>query len=385
MKFLLEKVGDMAGFAAEHAMPGAMLSVLVRDHVTSDEQEFYQYSEEFSKLFLNPIGIPADSVNQFLVVIHADLSADVYVNDVAVVIEIRAKRTIDAGQPIMLGDIADIRKVKFPNIEIKETDRVIYCFKVGWRFGLFFDLSARSQPAATAPTVETAKLDTERMELSIGDLRRYLTFYHVYKVLESETQFGEMLKDGWFPFVDIIASEYRALSEAYKDKFDFENRQKAIVDGFTEERIRKLTDKWWKNQTFADKRTLIDAGINAYLQNTQDGFINCIKNLSTEVEGILRKLYHAETGKRRSVKSHHLIEYIVGKAKEKSHSDDSLLFPLPFLKYLQDVVFANFNMETGQIDMSRNAASHGVAAAAQYTRERALQLILILDQIYFYS
>src|SRR5207247_1929398 len=99
------------------------------------------------------------------------------------------------------------------------------------------------------------------------------------KVLESESQFEEMMKDGWFPFIDIIAGEYKALSEAYQNKFDFENRAKAIVDSFAEERIKRITDKWWKNPIFAEKRTLIEAGISAYVQNTQDGFINCIKNL----------------------------------------------------------------------------------------------------------
>jgi len=81
------------------------------------------------------------------------------------------------------------------------------------------------------------------MELSIGELRRYLSFYHVYKVLETEAQFDEMMKDGWFPFVEILAGEYKKLSEAYQNKFDFENKIKASVDSFGEERIKKITDK----------------------------------------------------------------------------------------------------------------------------------------------
>ncbi|HKZ46321.1 MAG TPA: hypothetical protein VJ202_02950, partial [Thermodesulfobacteriota bacterium] len=147
---------------------------------------------------------------------------------------------------------------------------------------------------------------------------------------------------------------------------------------------KKITEKWWKNKTFSDKKPLLEAGVNAYLQNNQDGFVNCIKNLWTEIEGILRKLYHSETGKGDGVKSADLISHIVEKAKTKSGSDYSLLLPLPFLKYLQDVVFANFNVENGKVDMSLNASSHGVADANQYTKYRALQLILILDQIYFY-
>lgn len=385
MKLHFDKVQDLAGFAAENVKGGETVKVLTRALLTSDDPEFYQYSESISNIFLNKNRIQIDGVCQFLVLIHQDLSADLYVNDFAVSIEIKAKRDIKAGEAVTLGDVADIRKVKFPDIEIKDTDKVIYCFKVGWRFGLFFDLTPRSQPAGAVQPITAEKLDIEKMELSIGELRRYLSFYHVYKVLESEAQFEEMMKDGWFPFVEILAGEYKKLSEAYQNKFDFENKVKTIVDSFSEERIKKITEKWWKNQIFSDKKSLIEAGVNAYLQNNQDGFVNCIKNLWTEIEGILRKLYHSETGKGDGVKSADLISHIVEKAKTKSGSDYSLLLPLPFLKYLQDVVFANFNVKTGKVDMSRNASSHGVADATQYTKDRALQLILVLDQIYFYS
>lgn len=381
----IDKVQDLAGFAAENVKGGETVKVLTRALLTSDDPEFYQYSESISNIFLNRNRIQIDRVCQFLVLIHQDLSADLYINDFSVAVEIKAKRDIKAGEAVMLGDIADIRKVKFPDIEIQDTDKVIYCFKVGWRFGLFFDLTPRSQPTGAVQPIAAEKLDIEKMQLSIGDLRRYLSFYHVYKVLESEVQFDEMLKDGWFPFVEILAGEYKKLSEAYQNKFDFENKIKTTVDSFGDERIKKITEKWWKNQIFSEKKTLIKAGVNAYLQNNQDGFVNCIKNLWTEIEGILRKLYHSETRKGDGVKSPELISHIIEKAKTKSGSDYSLLLPLPFLKYLQDVVFANFNVETVKVDMSRNASSHGVADATQYTKDRALQLILVLDQIYFYS
>jgi len=368
----------------ENVKSGETVKVLTRAFLTSDDPEFYRYSEQISNVFLNKNQIQIDGVYQFLVVIHQDLSADLHVNDFSVLIEIKAKRDIKAGEIVTQGDIADIRKVKFQDIEIEDTDKVVYCFKVGWRFGLFFDLTPRSQPAGTTRPIVVEKLDIEKMELSIGELRRYLTFYHVYKVLESDAQFSEMVKDGWFPFVEILAGEYKKLSEVYQNKFDFENRIKNIVDSFGKERIEKITKKWWKNQIFTDKKSLIEAGINAYLQDNQDGYVNCIKNLWTEIEGILRKLYHSETGKGDGVKSSDLISHIVEKAKNKSGSDYSLLLASPFLKYLQDVVFANFNVETGKVDMSRNASSHGVADPKQYTKDRALQLILVLDQIYFY-
>ena len=385
MKFHFAKVQDLAGFAVENANGGEIVKVLTRALLTSNESDFYQYSELFSNTFLDKYKVLTNNVYQFLVIIHQDLSADIYVNDFGILVEIRAKVDIEEGGVVTQGDIADIRKVQFTNIQIIDTDKIIYCFKVGWRFGLFFDLTPRSQPVGAAQPIATEKLDIEQMQLSIGELWRYLSFYHIYKILESGAQFNNMMKDGWFPFVEILASEYKELGAVYQNKFNFENRIKVLVDSFDNERIKRMMGKWWKNQTFSDKKPLIEAGINAYLQNNQDGFVNCIKNLWTEIEGILRKLYYSDTGKGNDVKSVDLIDYIIEKARIKSGSNYSLLLPLPFLEYLRSVVFTNFNVEANNVEMSRNTSSHGVANVSQYTKERALQLILILDQIFFCS
>jgi hypothetical protein len=385
MHFHFDLVEDLTGFTAENARAGDLVKVITKAALISDDPAFYLYSEHLSSIFLNKKQIQVDNVYQFLIIIHQDLSADLYVNDFSVLVEIKAKRDVKAGELVMQGDIADIRKVKFAGIEIKDTDKIIYCFKVGWRFGLFFDFTPRLQPVSIVNPIDVEKLDIDKMEMSIGGLRRYLSFYHVYKVLESEVQFEEMKKDGWFPFVEIIAGEYKKLTEIYQNKFDFENQINSIINSFTGERIKKITEKWWKNQIFADKKILIEAGISAYLQDNQDGYINCIKNLCTELEGILRKFYQAETGKGNNVRVKEFISHVVEKAKTSSGSEYSLLLPLPFLNYLQDVIFTNFDVEAGNIDISRNSSSHGVASTEKYTKERALQLILVLDQIYFYN
>ncbi|NQU83466.1 MAG: hypothetical protein HQ536_02030 [Parcubacteria group bacterium] len=385
INFHFEKVTNLSGFAAENAKGVNTIKVLTRALLTSDDPNFHIYSEQISNVFLNKIQISPNDVYQFLVIIHEDLSADLYINNFQVALEVRTKREVKQGEIITQSDIADIGKVRFPHITITEMDKVIYCFKISWRFGLFFDLSPRVQPADTPHFIPTEKLDVEEMSSSIGELYRYLSFYHVYKVLESDSQFEEMMNDGWFPFTEIIAGEYKKLSETYQNKFDFENKIKHFVNEFNDERIKKLTNKWWKNEIFNNKKALIEAGINAYLQNTSEGFVNCIKNLCTEMEGILRELYLTETGKGNNVNSNELINYIIEKAKNKTGSGYSLLLPIPFLKYLQNAVFSNFNIESGNVDMSRNTSSHGVAKPEQYTKDRALQLILILDQIYFYS
>ena len=47
-------------------------------------------------------------------------------------------------------------------------------------------------------------------------------------------------------------------------------------------------------------------------------------------------------------------------------------------------VFENFDLTTGNVDLSRHTLSHGYANANDFNKAKALQAILILDQIYFY-
>jgi hypothetical protein len=135
----------------------------------------------------------------------------------------------------------------------------------------------------------------------------------MYKTLEAKDQFLEMRADGWFPFIEILGGEYNELSKIYTDRFNFEARTKAVINNFNESTLQKITTHWWRHSAFEKKRALIQAGINAYLQGTEDGYINCNKNLSTEIEGILRQIYFVDTGKGASVKSHHLIAHIIDK------------------------------------------------------------------------
>ena len=370
--FHLESTDNLIGFAVNNAKPEEQVKVLTKASVTSDEPEFYTYTEQISNIFLSKIHISPSIVYQILILIHKDLTADVYINKFLVEIEILPKRDFKAGEIVMHNDIADIRSMKFSNIKITESDKVIYCFKVGWKFGLFFDLDRRT------------KLDVESMSLTLGTLNRYLSFQSIYKVLESKEQFEEMLKDGWFPFIELIGKDFDSLDKAYHDKFDFKNRIERVFSSFDKTRVQNIIDKWWNKQIFKDKKQILLAGINAFHRSDNEGYINCIKTLLTEIEGIIRLQYFSDTGKSKDVKISDLLKYLIEKGKIKSGSDYSLFLPIPFLKYLEDVVFSNFDLATNKIDLSRHSSSHGVAKADDYTKIKALQMILILDQIYFY-
>jgi len=366
----LNSVENLAGFVLETAEPGQLAKILTRASLISDNPMFYTYIDQITGIFLKEVLV--NSIFQFLVIIHKDLTADLYLNDFPVNILMMAKRNLKKWEIVTGNDIADIQKVSFDGIGIADTDKIIYCFKVGWKFGLFFDLNRE------------VSLDIGALQLELGALYRYLSFQYVYDTLESKPQFDLLLKDGWFPFMEIIGAEFKEISDAYRNLPDPERKMQQVISKFDGKRIERITNKWWNKQIFLDKRTLIETGINSYLRNDAEGFIACIKTLLTEIEGIIRLNYFKETGKGKDITAHELIKYIVAKGTLKSGSDLSLFFPRAFFTYLKESIFSKFDLETGDPSLSRHTSSHGVAKPEDYTKSRALQMILILDQIYFY-
>jgi hypothetical protein len=367
----LDTVPPIAGFAAADIPPEAFGWILTRAFVCSDDPEFYLYCDHISKTFLNHCFI--DAVNNFLVVIHTDLSADVYVNDFPIQIRILAKRDVRAGEPLGYSDIADMSELRFPAINIKENDSVIFCFKKGWKFGLFFDFN---------PLDRQSILDVNRLSHDLGSHYRYLAFQELYSIVENKPLFEPMLVDGWFPFIQLLGGDFEDLAKRYAHKLDLPSDLPVFLSRFDRGRIYSFANRWWSNPLFAGKRKILEAGIEAYLAATELGYINCLKTLYSEIEGIVRIRYVEE--KKRSPNFKELVGYVKEKAEGKFGARGSLGFPDVFYRYLNETVFQSFDLATGQVDLSRHSVSHGVAEQTKYTRAKAIQAILTLDQMYFY-
>lgn len=369
-KIHFDNVENFVGFVIETAKEGKMVKVQTCGSLISDDPLFYIYIDQISSIFLKNFLV--SQVFQFLVVIHENLSADLYLNDLPVKILMMTKRAFQKGEVVRTNDIADIKQLSFEGINIKDTDKIIYCFKVGWKFGLFFDLHRE------------VSLNIAAMEIELGALHRYLSFQYVYDILESKPHFELLLKDGWFPFIEIISSEFKELSEAYRNLPDPQSKVQEIISKFDRQRIERITDKWWNKEIFSDKKSILESGIHSYLNDDTKGFIACIKILLTEIEGIIRFHYFKETGKGKDVHIPDLITHIIDKGRIKSGSELSLFLPRAFFQYLKESIFPQFDLEKGAISLTRHTSSHGVAKAEDYNKIRALQMILILDQIYFY-
>lgn len=371
----VNKVQHIAGFIAGF-LPDNRVDVEVSGGIISDMPEFYKYIDQISNIYFSSPEFSANvnNIHGFLILIHDDLSADIYINDFKVVTEIRLKHNLEVGTLVRQSNIADILALRTPDIDIQDSDSVICCLKVGWKFLLYFNFLS-----------EGRRFDIASMQTELGRLYRYLSFQYVYQTLESKDCFKEMIDDGWFPFVEILGKDYKGLAAMYQNgKSTSDHAVKALLDRFDESRLREMTDKWWDNLLFQEKRELLQAGIDAFLRGTKGDYINCIKNLYTEIEGIMRLLYFEDTGQGNRIGQNQFIDHLIAVGEQTAGDDNSLLLPQQFLRYLTESVFTSFNVETGTVDLSRHSAAHGVATGKDYTAERALQAILTLNQIYFY-
>src|SRR2546427_3465094 len=137
--------GACLGFVMNDAKPGEQFRLLTRAAVTSDSQDFYTYIEKIPGIVgALDIFINWDAIFQFLALLHEDGTGELYLNDFPVEIEAQARRNIEAGEAGGEDDLGDIRRLRFPTVTVATTDKGIYCFKSGWKFGLYFDLEPRS-------------------------------------------------------------------------------------------------------------------------------------------------------------------------------------------------------------------------------------------------
>lgn len=368
----IDKVNVIGGFAANNALAGEDVRVIYKGFFHSDQKEFYEYIDHISNKYLNQFFI--NKIHDFLIIFYPNSSAVIYKNNLPIGFDMIFKRDILAGEKVTVNDIVDINELRFPGyVDIKENYKLIFCFKVGWKFGLYFDFHD--------PTNPHYSLNLRELWKELGYYYKYLLFQKEYSILENKAVFKNMLDHGWFPFIQLLGNDFRVLSKIYENNLDFENSIMNFIDRFDEIKIKSISKIWWRKEIFKSKESIIKAGLEAYLQNNQSGFITCIKTLYSEIEGIIRMSYFNEEKKNPSMKD--LIDFVEERAKNKFVSIESLGFPSEFYRYLKDVFFKDFNLLANDCYLSRHTTSHGVAKPEDYTKIKAFQSILILDQIAF--
>ena len=360
---------QLVGLAAKTILPGEEGKVTQKMFTSSLDEHFSLFATQL----LSPIfGIdPGSSLNSLLVIVKPDNKAYVYQQFPFGVTAI-PKTPVEPYRAVFKNNLADIIGVFFQDIVIdlnpEDGDRIVWLFRENWHFGLFFDLSGN--------------LNSQSTLKDMGFYYRRLTYLNKYLFLEKSSNFKQMIKEGWFPFVAVINDGIEKIQLYYQEDRKYPSILQELIDSFNEEKLLYLTSRWWNNSIFAGKQKIIQAGINNYLTNTEEGYISAVKNLATEPEGIIRIAYHQDCGESRSAKE--FKEYISDQGKSRFSTPGSLCFPDKFLDYLKDYVFRPFNVQEGHLPESRHSVAHGVAQDDVYSQEFALKLILTLDNIYFF-
>ncbi len=368
-------VEPLAGFSAEAAKAGERVKVWTTLALTSDEPLFHRLVESFTNVIRHMaeqkgVGVQLGRAETVLFVLKPDATAELWLDTAAVAIRCRIKRAVTAGTVIFEQDIADITGMTFPCVTFGDGDKAICLFRQDWRFGFAFDMNPDGE------------FDVESFATTLGTLYRSMRYKHLYDALGTPQMFDRLLSAGWFPFVEIITTEFSSLLNHCEAGFDLAELEELVIAKFDDERIRRIFDRWSAKPHFAAKAHLLEEALTAF-RNRQP--VAVIKILLTEIEGILNDAHRANHGGQ-GAKLKDLLAFVQASAEHKAGGSDTLLFPKAFGQYLREHTFAKFDpiSQTGTAG-SRHAVGHGAASQDSYTMSRALQAILTLDQLAFYT
>ncbi len=363
----LKNVELIEGFATSVNESEGTVELLTKAALTSDQPEFFSYMRAIDPLLKDGMQSLSDQLASFVLVLHEDKTASLHTSPINILAAMKLKSDVSKkiGKPVSYEEVLDVNVLSLPNISFEATDRVIVCLKFKWRFALYFDLG-RGQ----------GEFDIEQMERSLAFLYLRLNYWDVFSSLEDERVAKLMYSDGWFPFIALHGSGAQQLLEAYRSTSKNIKLIERIVDSFSEDTLLKISEAWWSKDVFCNKKDILQSGLSSYLR---DDYIASIKTLATEIEGILQEAHLVEHQKPGSSKV--LPQYVAQKGEQKANNPASLYLSKGFQSYLEEVVYDFFDLNVGKVGMSRHTVSHGAATPEQYTKERALQIILCLDHV----
>nr|QNO46421.1 hypothetical protein NIBJONLA_00038 [Methanosarcinales archaeon ANME-2c ERB4] len=360
----------VVGFSIDAARAGNNVRVAQRCFLTDyDGDLFFTCLDQISHIYLRdwmPSSRKKESaISNCLIFIQKNNEAEVFIN-IPTEMQIISKRSIEKGGEIDREDIADLIRVEFPGMQMKSDCAVIYIFSKGWRRGLYFDL---------LPVQPQSSHRTSDLETLFASFHSYLLFPEVHRLEPNVKE--KMFECGWFPFIRILGRHFEEIYNTLKNEFPLIEVEMKVVDSFDEKSIRDLKDAWMTKDLFKKHKTVIETAIDRFIEKD---YISAIHILYPRIEGLMRYLYIGESGKPTSKK---LVDKLTAPVAKKS-IDLSLFLPEDFNEYLKQFYFSSFDLEKGEIDLSRHSLAHGVAKEEDFSKIQAFQAILILDQIFYY-
>lgn len=342
----------------------------------SDHLKFQPLLDYFVKNYPTP-----KPLHRFLIVIRDEYSKiDILHNkNFRLVMTVKPKRWED---PIPIGDIiifnADVQEfttIETEGINISDGDMFIgyISFSDINLSSVFFDFKKE----------HSNKSLNVFLSRSVRKYQRVLfqNAYHAAKLYNKSSDLKPInfkILRGWFPFKRILGKEFE---ELYDRIIKFQPAKTnlyylPIIEAFNHERFEDILKDWRKIDIFPYET--LEKGVTHYLNGDT---LSSIRVLIPDIEGIVRNTLR---DKFQSLKQSDIPQIIARHSMiDATHNRENLLFINAFRSYLEKIWFVSFSGSTPSYNISRPTVSHGNAYHREYTLEKALQLILTIDQLSF--
>ena len=355
------------GYAMTSARPGENIQVIYREFTsTEDGQHFIQRLEGFPSDLIAAIPNPVkpSQVDSLLAIMHLDGTAAIYLNEVPLVAIARSTGPVEAGSPVYKDDIADIERLQLP-LTIPDDAGFLYLFSVGWRKGLFYDYGP------LGPGHEPRQYDYLAL---LGNAVAHVFFQERFAITDQEWQ--TLFDQRWFPFVGLRNHTIASLLNHVRSDWNCDDLLDIIV-AEVKERAGDMLVSWRNHPTLSQHIEFLESGVERFLS---DDPMSCVSNVFPRIEGIVRT-YGQGSGSPDGTSQRELAHLAV---RTKIENEKSLLLPQRFKHYLNDVYFADFNPESGNIPLSRNSLGHGVAKATDFDKKSAVLGLLTVHQLFYF-
>jgi hypothetical protein len=343
-------------------LPGATgLIEVFGFHTSDDGLDFTRRLEGCEEYITGTHDIRPSQIDHLLVVIAPDGKATVYVNELVFTAKTQVMRGIQAGEGVMLDDIADITAIDV-GVEIPPECGVIFLFSWRWRKGFFFDL----RPLAPRPSPRDYSFAT-----MFAACHCALMFPAMFSL--TDDQWKKMIADGWFPFVGLRKSTVAEMVVHCQQGWDLARLEPRIV-----EECKQLAPRFAEfcevSPVFKPHAKAIKAAARHFASNDP---LSAAHLLYPRIEGVLRG-YLVESGE---VPTRKFLDAALKGGMVGRHNYCLLLLEA-FDVYLRTVIFAGFD-PANPAGVSRHTIAHGVVDANQCDERSVALAFLSLHHLYY--
>lgn len=211
------------GFSMDRVRPDEYGRIEVVGFHSFDEGiPFYKLVDNFNGL-AQRAGVPPSMVDRMLVFLEPKRTT-VYVNDMLeLTVQIRARRRLEAFEPVGMRDFAGIERVNLHNVSLPENAGVILLLSHFWRKAFFFDFR---------PLLPDQPLPIDYdVEVVGGQLLSHLVFTEYF--LLSDADWDATIAAGWFPFMHLVGELWDGLLHSIQNGEDTDYAESQIYDSFS--------------------------------------------------------------------------------------------------------------------------------------------------------